>query len=226
MPTHDPAAGIPDPPEMAQRVFTKDWSTTALGAIDTWPPSLTVIVKVMLASGFPMCVRWGPEFVMIYNDGYRSILGNKHPGAFGLPFAEAWPEVQPQLRPLHEAILQGASGAFFAEDLLIKVQRHGTTDWEDGRFTLSYSPIPDDSAATGIGGVLVTVVETTGRVRTEQALRASEERFVGIFEQTGVGVIQCELDGHFLLVNPRFCEMVGRTADAFDITRAGHYAPR
>ena len=66
----------------------------------------------MLASGFPMCVRWGPQFVMIYNDGYRSILGNKHPTAFGLPFHEAWPEVQPQLRPLHEAILNGTSGAF------------------------------------------------------------------------------------------------------------------
>jgi PAS domain S-box-containing protein len=213
MPTHDPAAGIPAPPEMAQRVFAKDWSKTSLGAVDTWPPSLSVIVKVMLASGFPMCVRWGPEFVMIYNDGYRSILGNKHPAAFGLPFHEAWPEVQPQLRPLHDAILQGTSGAYFAEDLLIKVQRHGTTDWEDGRFTLSYSPIPDESSSTGIGGVLVTVVETSGRVHTEQALRASEERFAGIFQQTGVGVIQCELDGLFLLVNPRFCEITGRTAD-------------
>jgi len=123
------AAGIPDPPEMGERVRSKDWSKTVLGAAENWPSSLTVIVKVMLASGFPMCVRWGPEFVMIYNDGYRSILGDKHPAAFGLPFHEAWPEVQPQLRPLHEAILNGTSGAFFAEDLLIKIQRRGTSDW-------------------------------------------------------------------------------------------------
>jgi PAS domain S-box-containing protein len=205
--------GIPDPPEMAERVRSKDWSKTVLGAAENWPPSLTLIVQVMLASGFPMCVRWGPEFVMIYNDGYRSILGDKHPFAFGLPFHEAWPEVQPQLRPLHEAILNGTSGAFFAEDLLIKVQRRGTSDWEDGRFTLSYSPVPDERSLTGIGGVLVTVVETTGRVRTEEALRSSEERFARIFEQTAVGVVQCELDGRFLLVNKRYCEIVGRTAD-------------
>ena len=207
------AAGIPDPPEMADRIRSKDWSKTALGAAENWPPSLTLIVKVMLASGFPMCVRWGREFVMIYNDDYRSILGNKHPAAFGLPFHEAWPEVQTQLRPLHEAILNGTSGAFFAEDLLIKVQRRGTSDWEDGRFTVSYSPVPDERAPTGVGGVLVTVVETTGRVQTEDALRTSEERFARIFEQTGVGVIQCELDGQFLLVNRRFCEITGRTAD-------------
>ena len=207
------AAGIPDPPEMAERVRSKNWSKTVLGSAENWPPSLTLIVKVMLASGFPMCVRWGPEFVMIYNDGYRSILGGKHPAAFGLPFHEAWPEVQSQLRPLHEAILNGTSGAFFAEDLLIKVQRRDTSDWEDGRFTVSYSPVPDEKAPTGVGGVLVTVVETTERVRTEEALRTSEERFAGIFEQTGVGVIQCELDGRFLLVNRRFCEIVGRTAE-------------
>jgi len=207
------AAGIPDPPEMADRVRSRDWSKTILGAAENWPPNLTLIVKIMLASGFPMCVRWGPEFVMIYNDGYRPILGDKHPAAFGLPFHEVWPEVQLQLRPLHEAILNGTSGAFFAEDLLIKVQRRGTSDWEDARFTVSYSPIPDEKAPTGVGGVLVTAVETTDRVRMEEALRTSEERFAGIFEQTGVGVIQCELDGQFLLVNRRYCEIVGRTAD-------------
>jgi PAS domain S-box-containing protein len=201
-----------DAPEMAARVRSKDWSKTTLGAAENWPPSLTLIVQVMLASGFPMCVRWGPDFVMIYNDGYRSILGDKHPAAFGLPFHEAWPEVQHQLRPLHDAILNGTSSAFFSEDLLIRVQRHGTSNWEDGRFTVSYGPVPDEKAATGVGGVLVTVVETTGRVQTEEALRRSEERFARIFEQTGVGVIQCELDGLFLLVNRRFCEIVGRTA--------------
>jgi PAS domain S-box-containing protein len=198
---------------MVALVRSKDWSKTTLGAAENWPQSLKLIVSVMLASGFPMCVRWGPEFVMIYNDGYRSILGNRHPAAFGLPFHEAWPEVQLQLRPLHEAILTGMSGAFFAEDMLIKVQRRGSLEWEDARFTLSYSPVPDDNAPKGVGGVLVTVVETTDRVRTEEALRASEERFARIFEQTAVGVIQCELDGQFLLVNRRFCEITSRTAD-------------
>jgi len=207
------SAETPEPPEMTDLVRTKDWSQTVLGPPENWPSSLKLIVKVMLASGFPMCVRWGPEFVMIYNDGYRSILGTRHPTAFGLPFQQAWPEVQPQLRPLHEAILNGTSGSFFAEDFLIKVQRRGSLEWEDARFTLSYSPVPDDTAPTGVGGVLVTVVETTDRVRTEEALRASEERFALIFEQTGVGVIQCELDGQFLLVNRRFCQIVGRSAD-------------
>jgi hypothetical protein len=76
--------GTPGSPKMAERVHSKDWSKTLLGAAENWPPSLTLIVNVMLASGFPMCVRWGPEFVMIYNDGYRPILGDKHPAALAV----------------------------------------------------------------------------------------------------------------------------------------------
>jgi len=204
------AADLPSPPEMAALVRAKDWSKTGFGAAVTWPPSLTLVVKIILASGFPMAVRWGPDFLMIYNDGYRAILGDKHPRALGLPFRETWPEVQPQLGPLHDAILAGTSGAFFAEDLLLRIQRRRAV-WEDARFTVSYSPIPDQTAPTGVAGVLITAVETTHRVALEEALRASEERFAGIFRQTSVGVVQCGLDGGFLLANKRFCEITART---------------
>jgi PAS domain S-box-containing protein len=197
---------------MSARVRAKDWSKTLLGGAGTWPPSLKLAVDIILSSGFPMCIRWGPELVMIYNDGYRHILGDRHPWALGLRFDEVWPEVQSQLRALHQAILTATSGAFFAEDLLINIKRRGP-EWEEARFTVSYSPIPDHTTPSGVGGVLITAVETTNRVRTEEALRASEERFAGILRQTAVGVIQCELDGLFLLANRRFCEITGYTAE-------------
>jgi PAS domain S-box-containing protein len=167
---------IPAISEMSALIRAKDWSKTALGPSQSWSPSLTLVVDLMLASGFPMAVRWGPDFVMIYNDGYRPILGDKHPWALGSPFDEVWPEVQTTLRPLHDAILSGKRGAFFAEDLLLRIQRH-SAEWEDARFTISYSPIPDASSSTGVGGVLITAVETTNRVLAEKALRASEERY-------------------------------------------------
>jgi PAS domain S-box-containing protein len=167
---------VPSTSEMSALIRAKDWSKTALGPSEGWSPILTLVVDLMLASGFPMAVRWGPDFVMIYNDGYRPILGDKHPWALGLPFREVWPEVQTQLRPLHEAILSGKRSAFFAEDLLLRIQRH-KAEYEDARFTISYSPVPDISAPAGVGGVLITAVETTNRVLTEKALRASEERY-------------------------------------------------
>ena len=83
---------IPTTSKMSALIREKDWSKTVLGAADSWSPNLTLAVNMMLASGFPMAVRWGQDLVMIYNDGYRPILGDKHPCALGLPFRQVSPE--------------------------------------------------------------------------------------------------------------------------------------
>src|SRR3954468_14704238 len=119
------ASGAPAIGQMAALVRAKDWAATPIGARDAWPPSLKLIVATILASQFPMAVRWGPDFVLVYNDGYRPILGEKHPRALGLTFREAWPEVQEQLGPLHQALLSGERAAFFAEDMVLRIQRRG-----------------------------------------------------------------------------------------------------
>jgi signal transduction histidine kinase/CheY-like chemotaxis protein len=155
--------------EMAAFVRSHDWSKGLLGPIESWSPNLRLTVDLMLASGFPMAVRWGPDFVLIYNDGYKHILGDKHPSALGLPFREVWPEVQERLAPMHEAILAGEHSGLFSVDLPLNIRRHGAR-WEEARFTISYSAIPDPTAAKGVGGVLITAVETTERVLMESAL--------------------------------------------------------
>ena len=76
------------PGEMARRIREIDWSLTALGSSETWPPSLRLGVAMILASSFPMAIRWGPELVLIYNDAYRPILCDKHPRALGRPLRE------------------------------------------------------------------------------------------------------------------------------------------
>ena len=155
--------------EMTRLIASKDWSTTALGHTDTWSPSLKLIVGVITSSGFPMAVHWGPEFILIYNDGYRSILADKHPWALGLPFRVVWPEVVSELLPLQEAILAGESPGVYSEDWSLTIRRRGAR-WETAHFTVSYSPVPDPSSPTGIGGVLVTAVETSERQGIEKAL--------------------------------------------------------
>src|ERR1043165_730938 len=141
--------------EMAARVAVHDWSKTPLGPREQWSPSLKLIVATMMASQFPMALRWGPQFVNIYNDGYLPILGEKHPEALGARFDEIWPEVQEQLGSLHRELLSGKRKAVFAEDLKLRIRRRGQ-NMEDAYFTVSYSPVPDDTAASGIGGGVVT----------------------------------------------------------------------
>src|ERR1700741_5556777 len=165
--------------EMAARVAAHDWSGTPLGPRETWSPSLKLIVATMRASQFPMALRWGPQFVIIYNDGYLPILGEKHPEALGARFREVWPEVQDQLGSLHHDLLSGKPEAMFAEDMLLRIRRRGM-DMEDAYFTVSYSPVPDETAPTGIGGVLITAVETTKRVWAERALRERQNELARV----------------------------------------------
>ncbi len=51
--------------------------------------------------------------------------------------------------------------------------------------------------------------EVNHRKRTEARLQESEERFRSIYEQAAVGLANVTLDGKFLKLNPRFCEMLG-----------------
>jgi PAS domain S-box-containing protein len=143
-----------------------DWSRTPLGPTSSWPQSLRTIVPIMLASRFAMRVLWGPEFIFLYNDGYRPILGaSKHPSAMGSRTAESFRELWDVVGPLFHRVYAGEAVAL--EDSLLPLDRNGYL--EECYFTLSYSPIADDEGR--IGGVLGVVHETTDRVLGERRTR-------------------------------------------------------
>ncbi len=54
-----------------------------------------------------------------------------------------------------------------------------------------------------------TVAIAIEQSRAEQALRASEERFRGTFENAAVGIGHADATGHWLRVNEKFCAIVG-----------------
>ena len=157
--------------EMARRVREHAWRDTPLGPTDSWPASLKSIVDMLLSSGFAMVALWGRGLISIYNDAYADLIGAKHPDAFGRPTQEAWPELWPVVAPVIERVWAGETITFV--DAQQQLVRRGKA--EDGWFTNCYSPLRDETG--GVAGVLVTLLETSARVRSEAALRASEERF-------------------------------------------------
>ena len=157
--------------EMAERIRAYDWTSTALGAAETWPPSLKATISLLLGCGFPMIALWGPNLIQVYNDGYRDLMGLKHPAGLGQPTRACWPEVWHINAPIYERVWAGETLTF--EDALYPLTRSGRL--EDAWFTLTYSPLRDESGP--IAGILVTLVETTSRVLADRALRESEARF-------------------------------------------------
>ena len=51
------------------------------------------------------------------------------------------------------------------------------------------------------------------RNKTNVALRESEERFRSTFEQAAIGIAHVTLEGRFLRINQRFCDIVGYTKE-------------
>ncbi|WP_374970746.1 ATP-binding protein [Terrabacter sp. BE26] len=155
--------------EMQERFAQTDWSATPLGPVDTWPSNLRVLVDVCLSSRFPMLICWGPDLLMLYNDGYRNILGpNKHPGAWTLPVRAVWPEVWDVIGPMFDSVTSGGP-ATWVEDALLVVNRAGFL--EEAYFTWSYGAIHDDDGR--VVGVLNVATETTAKVVAERRANVS-----------------------------------------------------
>jgi hypothetical protein len=132
--------------EMSERSYAFDWAKTAIGPVEGWSPALRMMVRFLLANRFPLLLWWGLDYVSIYNDAYRPILGTKHPWALGHPLRECWREIWHILQPLVDTPFHGGP-ATWNDDVLLEINRHGVV--EETHFTIAYSPVPDESTPHG-----------------------------------------------------------------------------
>jgi len=167
---------------MGELLRTTAWVDTPLGVPADWPAALRTAVGICLTSRFPMLLVWGPELLMIYNDGYREMLGTeKHPRALGAPASAVFPEVWDTIGPMFDRVMRG-DGATWVEDQMLVLERNGYP--EQCYFTYSYSPILTEEGE--IAGVLDTVTETTTHVVANRRLACLGELAVELVDTTGI----------------------------------------
>lgn len=151
---------------MAPLIRQHDWAATPLGPMDQWPATLRGILEVGLNSRLPVCIYWGPEFVLLYNDAWSAIPGDKHPACLGQPARVAWSDIWSILDPMYTAILQTGVAAH-EEDRLLPMVRFGYV--EEAYFTYNVSPIfGQDGKPVGLFN---TAVETTANVIEQRRQR-------------------------------------------------------
>ena len=128
--------------EMGRRMREMDWSRTRLGAPREWPAPLRTAARIVLASRHPVCVWWGADCALLYNDACQSIVGAEPASALGMPAPAAWLEGPSQIAVRGE---------------------------KETHYALALSPVPGEGGA--LGGVLCTFFDITASVAAERSLR-------------------------------------------------------
>ena len=178
-----------------------DWSATPLGPVEQWPQALRTIVRVVVASGYPMAICWGPDYVLLYNDAYRPIAGTRHPWALGRSAREVYPEAWDFIGTMYESVMARGQTVNYLSDALVPLTRNNYL--EEVYIAFSASPIWDDNGL--VGGVLNSALETTERViedRRRHLLRDLASRAAGARNEEEMWRVSTETLGENLLSLP------------------------
>jgi signal transduction histidine kinase/ActR/RegA family two-component response regulator len=154
----------------ARQIAETDWTGHGMGPVSAWPSAFRTALSMVLNSGFPSYVIWGPEFFVFYNDAYVPILGNKQAIGQGWRLADLWAEVGDEAVDIARTAYRGSTT--FAKDRAFTLERYGQPQL--AYFTFSLSPIRDDGGA--VIGALCIIAETTESVVSTAKLRQSEDR--------------------------------------------------
>ncbi len=182
--------------ELARLISGFDWSTTPLGCPRSWPQSLRTTVALILHSPVPIVTLWGEDGIMIYNDAYSLFAGERHPKLLGSKVREGWAEIADFNDNVMRVGLSGQTLRYTDQELTLNRTGRPEPVW----MNLDYSPIIDESGNPC--GVMAIVIETTGKVRAEKALKASEEQSRQIIDgAVDYAIIALDLDGRIVRWN-------------------------
>src|SRR5215468_3936897 len=110
--------------EMGRRIAEFDWDKTSLGRLESWPRSLQSTIAILLGSRYPMCLAWGNDLLLFYNDAYISLLGAKHPAALGRSLRETLSELWDSIGAMVSAVMSTGT-AIWVPGYGVPMRRHG-----------------------------------------------------------------------------------------------------
>ncbi len=184
-----------------------DWSATPLGPVAGWSGALRTTVANIVNSPVPKVLMWGPDNVLIYNDAYTAIAGDKHPAALGGTAEGVWPEIWDWNRAILDRSVTGEVVAY--RDQPMTLLRDGVP--QTFFFDLFYTPVYLDDGT--VGGAMCTVIDNTARVSAEVAVAHSVAELRTITDALPVLISYLDRDLVYRFANGAYQQWFGRTPD-------------
>jgi len=181
-----------------------DWSKHPFGPPEHWPALLQSMTSLVLRSRQPMLLTWGPDFLMIYNDGYAEICGDRHPAAAGKNMFDVWSEVRDVFQPMAARVYAGES--IYIDDIAVQLHRNGQN--EEAHFSFSYTPLTEQNGC--IPGLFCVCTETTKEIMLRRELEHERARLGKMFEEAPSFIAMVTGPDHvFEIANPAYMALVG-----------------
>ena len=190
-------------------IRTRDWSASPLGPVDLWSLELRATVANIVNSPVAKVLMWGPDHVMIYNDAYIAIAGDKHPAALGGTVPDIWPEIWDWNREILAAGFRGEQLAY--RDQALRLDRGAGL--ETVTFDLFYTPVYEADGA--VAGVMCTCIDNSKRVALEHSLAASNFRFRTAMEAVHGVLWTNSADGRMLGEQSSWAALTGQSFEAY-----------
>jgi len=153
-----------------------DWAGSGFGAPQEWPSHLRTSLAMLFDASQPMRLAWGPRRLMVYNEGYAALLGDRHPAAFGRPMADTWADIWEQMAPVIDRVFTGEG--IHRDDAAYRLHRQGRSEQVHVAFT--YLPVRADDGR--VDGALCLCSEITARIDAAREQAALTERLYAATE--------------------------------------------
>ena len=187
----DPLDFIPDDTECGRLARAVDWAATPLGEPDDLEPGAAHDGAVRARQPLPPAAVVGTGIHPDLQRRLRTRARRQTSARHGHRHARLLDGNLGLVAAADRHALHGGP-ATWIEDFDLELHRHGFI--EESHFTVAYSPVPDESVASGIGGVLATVHEITEKV--------IGERRVGILRELGARAAETRIGRRGLRARP------------------------
>ncbi|KAL0935404.1 histidine kinase hhk13p [Colletotrichum truncatum] len=147
-----------------------DWASTPLGPIEHWGADLRAMANMVMGSPHPAAMYWGVENIIIYNEAYVELAGQKHPNLMGMRYKDGWSEIWNDLESVVSSAWDNGQSVMKNDNQLFII-RHGFLE----ETFFSWSIIPLLGSDGQVVGLYNPAFENTRRKVNERRMLTLRE---------------------------------------------------